>query len=114
MTYAKSGAALVATLLSAVLAALTGDGVIDPVEWVNVAILFVGALNVLYVANTANAPVAKAFVAATGAALTALAGFIVGGVDLTEGLQMAVAALGALGVYAVRNAPQPASPEAIY
>lgn len=107
MTYAKTVAAILATLFSAAIAALSGDSVISAQEWVNIAIAGTTAVSVLYVPNAPNAPVAKAVVAAVSAVLTLLVNFIIGGIDLSEGLQMALAFLGALGVYAFRNEPRP-------
>jgi len=107
--YAKFGAALVATILSGILAALTGDQVIDPVEWVNIAAVGVGAVGVLYFPNVPSAPAAKAVVAALLAVLALLANLILGGLDFTEILQLLIAGLSAVGVYAVKNSPYPAS-----
>lgn len=103
MSFAKSVAAIVATVLSGVLAATTGDGVVDAQEWVNVAILAVGACAVFAAPNVPGAKYTKAVIAALTAALTVLASAILGGVDSTDVIQMAVAGLGALGVYGVPN-----------
>jgi len=107
MTYAKTFAAIAATVFSAGVAALTGDNHISAQEWINVSIAFVAAVGVFYVPNAPNAPVAKAVVAALSAALALAVNFIVGGIDLSEWLQLALAALGAVGVYGVSNAPGP-------
>lgn len=103
MKYAKMLAAVVATVLSAITAATMGDGIIDPSEWVNVAILGVGAASVFAAPNVPGARVTKAVIAALTAALTVLATTILGGVDQVVIAQMVVAALGAVGVYAVPN-----------
>lgn len=108
MTYAKTVAQIVATGIAALLVALTGDGQFSDVELINTAIAVVGAVGVLYVPNAPNAPVAKAVVAVLMAVLTLAVNLIADGVTLSEWLQMAVAALGALGVYAVPNTPRPA------
>lgn len=108
MTYAKTIAMVVATGLSAAIVALTGDGVFNDVELINIAIAVVGAVGVLYVPNAPNGPVAKAVVAALMAVLTLAVNFIADGVALSEWLQLAVAALGALGVYGVPNYPREA------
>lgn len=113
MNYAKTLAAVLATVLSAVVAALTGDGAIDVGEWVNVAILAVGAASVFAAPNVPGAAVTKAVLAVLTAVLTLAVNLIVGGLDLSEWLQLGVAALGALGVYAVPNgAPTTAGPRA--
>lgn len=104
MTYAKFVLALIGTAATAVVAALSGDGVIDVQEWVNIAILLFGALSVGYVPNALNAPVAKAVVSVSSAALT-VAATVLNGVDSTGVLQMVVAGLTAAGVYGIRNEP---------
>lgn len=111
MNYAKAGAAVVATVLAAVISALTGDGVISAVEWINVAIVGVGALAVFAAPNVPGARYTKAVLAVLSAVLVLLVNVIVGGVTVSEWLQLAMAALGALGVYAVPNqgAPEPAA-----
>lgn len=103
MNYAKSAAAIVVTILSAILAASTGDGVVDAAEWVNVAILAVGACAVFAAPNVPGAQYTKTVIAALTAALTVLASVILGGVDTTDVIQMVVAAAGAVGVFAVPN-----------
>lgn len=108
MQYAKALAAVVATVMSGVIAALTGDAVISPTEWINVAILAAGALAVFTAPNVPGATVTKAVLAVITAVLTLAVNLIVGGIDMTEWLQLGMAALGALGIYAVPNSPQPA------
>lgn len=108
MTYAKMVAQIVATAVSAAIVALTGDGAFSNVELINIAIATVGAIGVFYVPNASNGPVAKAVVATLMAVLTLAVNLIADGVTLSEWLQLVVAALGALGVYAVRNDPRPA------
>lgn len=104
-TYAKFFAAIVATVLSAISAALFGDGVISAAEWVNVAILGVGAAGVFAAPNVPGAAYTKSILAVLTAVLTVLASVIVGGVGTVEVIQMILAGLGALGVYAVPNKP---------
>lgn len=103
MTYAKALAAIVATVLSGVVAALTGDGAVDVQEWVNVVLLAAGAAAVFTAPNVPGARVTKAVLAVLTAVLTLAVNLITGGLDVTEWLQLGVAALGALGVYAVPN-----------
>ncbi len=105
MGYGKMVAAVVATVLSGIVAATTGDGLVDPVEWVNVTILGVGAAGVFAAPNVPGARYTKAIIAALTAALTVLASTILGGVDHVDVMQMVIAALGAVGVYAVPNEP---------
>jgi len=111
MNYAKALAAVVATVLSGVIAALTGDGVVSTAEWINVAILAAGALAVFTAPNVPGAAYTKSALAVVTAVLTLAVQLIDGGLDLTEWLQLAMAALGALGVYAVPNSQSvPAGP----
>lgn len=101
--YAKFVAIALATVLSAVSAALVGDNVISPQEWVNIAILGVGALGTFAAPNVPGAAYTKAVLAVLTAVLTVLATVILGGIGTTEIIQMLLAALGALGVYAIPN-----------
>lgn len=101
--YSKFFAMVAATVLSAVLAAMVGDSIISPQEWVNVAILGVGAAGVFAAPNVPGAAYTKSVLAVLAAVLTVLASVIVGGVGTAEIIQMILAALGALGVYAVPN-----------
>lgn len=102
-TYAKFFAAVVATVLSGIVAALYGDNVISNPEWVNIAIAGVGACAVFAAPNVPGAAYTKSVLAVLTAALTVLASAIVGGITPTEWVQIALAALGAVGVYAVPN-----------
>lgn len=101
--YNKMFAIIVATVLSGILAALTGDNAISPTEWVNVAILAVGAAGVFAAPNVPGATYTKSVLAVLAAVLAVLVSAIVGGISTTEWIQIAMAALGALGVYAVPN-----------
>ena len=102
--YAKFILITVATVLSAVSAALVGDNVISAQEWVNVAILGVGALGVFAAPNVPGARYTKAILAVLAAVLTVLSSVILGGIGTAEIIQMVLAGLAALGVYAVPNA----------
>lgn len=104
MNYAKALAAIVATVLSAVIAALTGDSVISPVEWVNVAIAGVGSAAVFSAPNVPGSAYTKSVLAVLTAVLTLLADLLLlGTLGTSEYLQLGVVALGALGVFAVPN-----------
>lgn len=103
MNYAKLFAAVVATLMSAVIAALTGDATISDIEWINVAILGVGALAVFASPNVPGASITKAVLAVLSAVLVLSVNLIADGITISEWLQLGMAALGALGVYAVPN-----------
>ena len=104
--YNKLIAIVVATILSAISAALFGDNIISPQEWVNVAILGVGAAGVFAAPNVPGAAYTKSILAVLAAVLTVLATVIIGGVGTAEVIQMVLAGLGALGVYAAPNKPK--------
>lgn len=103
VNYAKAGAAVVATILAAVAAALTGDAVVDATEWLNVAVLAVGALGVFAAPNVPGSSYTKSVLAVLSAVLVLAVNLIAGGIDLSEWIQLGLAALGALGVYSVPN-----------
>ncbi len=101
--YTKAILAVVATVISGVVAALSGDNTISNPEWVNVAILAVGAASVFAAPNVPGAAYTKSILAVLTAGLTVLTSAILGGVTVTEWLQIATAALSAVGVYAFKN-----------
>lgn len=103
--YAKALLAVVVTVLAAVAAALTGDNTISSTEWVNVAILAVGACGVFAAPNVPGARYTKSILAVLTAGLTVLVSAIVGGVSPVELIQIILAGAGAVGVYAVPNSP---------
>lgn len=105
MNYLKSVAAVVAAVLSAVVAALVGDAVVTAVEWVNVAIAGTGAAAVFSAPNVPGARYTKSVLAVLTAVLVALNSSITDGITTTEWLQLALAGLGALGVYAAPYQP---------
>lgn len=102
---AKTIVQILAAGVSAAIVALTGDNAFSAVELINIIIALVGAVGVYYVPNAPNGPVAKAVVAALMAVLTLAVELIAGGMTLSEWLQLAIAAAGALGVYGVTNRP---------
>src|SRR6478609_5766496 len=91
--YWKSVVAVIVAILSAALAALTGDNTISSTEWVNVAIAGVTAAAVFAAPNVPGARYTKAILAVLGAALAVLASVIIGGLTQTELLQIVVAGL---------------------
>lgn len=100
--YQKFIAQVVATVLAALVPALA-DGSLSAAEWVNVGIIGLGAVGVLGAGNLPSGVWAhtKVIVSVATAVLVALASFLTGGVNLTEWIQIAMAALGAVGVVAV-------------
>lgn len=110
MNYGKTFAMLAATVLSGIVAAMTGDEKIAAAEWVNIALTVVAAANVLAAPNVPGARYTKVVLAV----LTAVGGTLLSstlvtpGISLTEWLQLLIAALGAAGVYAARYEAPPA------
>lgn len=98
MNYGKAAVAVLATILTAVVAALMGDNTISNVEWVNVAVVGVGAATVFTAPNVPGARYTKEILAVLAAVLVLLVSVITNGITLTEWIQLALAALGALGV----------------
>jgi peptidoglycan/LPS O-acetylase OafA/YrhL len=109
MRYAKFLLAIVATVVSGIVAAMT-DGQVTPGEWINVAIAGVGAAAVWAAPNVPGARYTKAILAVLTAVLTFLASAITDGLNSAELLQIVVIALGAVGVYAVPNSPPSRTP----
>lgn len=109
MKYAKLLMQVLVTIAVAVVAALAGDNLVDSIEWVNVAIVGVGAAAVFYGPNIPGAPVTKLVLSALAAILTILASAITDGIQTVEVIQMLIAAAGAVGVWAVPNTGQTVS-----
>lgn len=107
MNYSKALAAVLASGLSAAIVALTGDQVFSNVELINVAIAVVGAAAVFAGPNVPHSRYTKAVLAVLMAVLTLAVNLIADGVTVSEWLQLIVAGLSAVGVYAVRNTPSP-------
>lgn len=97
--YGKSVLAVLAAVLGAVVAAGMGDGHISSTEWVNVAVMGVGAASVFAAPNVPGAKYTKSVLAALAAGLTVMVSAIVGGITVVEWYQIGAAVLGALGVY---------------
>lgn len=107
--YAKLIVQVLVTVATALVAALATGNVVDSAEWVNVAIVGVGALAVFAAPNIPGAAYTKSILAALAAVLTVLASAILDGIQITEVIQMLIAAAGAVGVYAVPNRGQDVS-----
>lgn len=110
MVYAKALVAVLMTIASAIVAGLSGDGVISPTEWINVAIAATTAAAVFTAPNVPGAPVTKAALASIMAVLTLAVNLIAGGVTVSEWLQLVVAGAGAMSVYLVPNKPVVVTP----
>lgn len=103
MSNAKAFIALVVAVLTAAASAWSGNSHIDPAEAVQVVIAVATAINVWLTANGAGLPYAKTLVAAVLAGANALAAYLTDGITYTETINIVLAVLGALGVYAVSN-----------
>lgn len=99
--------ALIGLVLMAVLTALQGaltDARIDAVEGTQIAIQTVMAINVYLSANLPQYTNVKRYVAAAITGLQLFATLVPGGVDMSEGINLAITILAALGVV---FSPQP-------
>lgn len=101
--YAKFFLAVIATIISGVVVSMSGDEIISNVEWINIAISGVGACAVFAAPNVPGAMYTKSILAVLTACLTLIASFISDGLSTSEWLQVAIAGMGALGVWAVPN-----------
>lgn len=101
LSYAKSGLAVLATILTALVGVQSGG--IDPAEWINIGIVAATALLVFAAPNVPGARYTKSAIAVVLALLSFLTSAITSGIDMSEIYQMVVIGLGALGVYAVPN-----------
>jgi len=100
-TYAKFAAQVVAAVLTALVPALMDDSV-DTTEWINAVIVALGAVAVL---GAGNLPAGvwsytKTIVSAATAGAVFLQSAISDGMSSAEWMQLALAVLGALGVFA--------------
>ncbi|GGK32275.1 hypothetical protein GCM10010124_26310 [Pilimelia terevasa] len=114
--YAKSLAQVAAAALAALVAVLA-DNQVSVGEWINVAIAVTTAAAVFTAPNIPQHKTIKSVLAVLGAMLTLAVSLITDGLTTAEVIQLALAGLGALGVYAFPNAgdtlaraarPQPA------
>jgi hypothetical protein len=110
MNYAKSLLAVLATAVTAIVAAMT-DNTITDVEWINVGIAAAGAAAVFAAPNVPGARFTKFILSAITAILVFFASAVTDGVSGAEWLQALIVALGAVGVYAVPN--RPVGPDAL-
>jgi drug/metabolite transporter (DMT)-like permease len=113
VNYSKAVASIAATVLAAVVAALTGDQNVDPSEWLNVLLLGTGAAAVLTAPNVPGAKYTKVLLAVVTAVAAAAASLILDGISTTDLLQLVLAALGAVGVYAAPYKPLASDGEVI-
>ena len=104
MTYAKALAAALAAILAAIAPAFITGGPTSFGEWINVALLACGAIQVYNTSNLYGWQYGKLIAAVVSAAGVAVTSALTDGV-VTEGewIQIAVAALGAFVVYRIPN-----------
>lgn len=112
MNYKKAIAAVIATILVSMIAALSGGNHVTPVQWTNIAISGVGACAIFQAPNVPFAKYTKTVLAVLMAVLsfvvtivvpcTSFSGCHFSNVDL---MQLAVIVLNTLGVWAVPNTP---------
>lgn len=100
--YVKFFVQVLVTIGAALSAVWTGG--VTPTEWINVAIVGVGALAVFAGPNVPGAAYTKSILSALSAGLVVLASAITGGISVPEIIQIVIAAAGALGVYVLPNA----------
>lgn len=108
-TYAKSIVLVIAAGIGILTAALS-DGVVSPVEFVNIGISIVAAIGAYLIPNMPSGigAYAKSFVAFGAAALAALATLVAsatsfGAVTPSDWLNVLLAGLGAVGLFIVPN-----------
>lgn len=102
MQYSKLFAAVAATVFMALAGALTDD-VIRESEWINISIATASALLVFTSPNVPGARYTKFIVTLVLGGLAVAQSAITGGIAPAEWLQIAIAALGAVGVVAFPN-----------
>ena len=102
--YLKFAAQVAATALAAIVAGLVDDS-LDFGEWLNVGVMALGAVGVLGAGNLPSGVwrYTKAIVAAASAVLVLWQSLATDGMTSSEWAQLALAALGALGVLAVKG-----------
>jgi hypothetical protein len=101
--YSKALVAVLAAVVSAVVARWTSGAALDLTGWTNVAVAGAGALSVFIAPNIASSPATKAAIASVSALLTIVVTTIGPTVASSAWWQVAVAVAGALGVYGIRN-----------
>lgn len=103
MIAAKAIVQLVMTVLAGLVPALA-VGPLDTAGWVNVVVLAAGIVMVYNAGNIPGWRYAKLIASATSAVAVVLAVSLTGGIDMTEWIQMLLAAAAAFGVGAIPNA----------
>jgi hypothetical protein len=114
-SYGKFIAMVLATIVSAIVAALAGDNQVSIIEWFNIGLTGIAAVNVVIVPNlTAGVGrYAKLIVAGTAAGLELLVVVFVDGVTVSEWLQVGLAIAAAVGVGALPSPKHQANSRAL-
>lgn len=97
-TYGKAIAAVIGAALVVAYASLSGDGRIDPDEWVQIAIAAATAVGVYLIPLAPTLRWGKTAVAVVLGVLQVLTTVILGGLDSSDWIALALAALTAAGV----------------
>jgi L-serine deaminase len=103
MQYKKAIVGAVGVVISAVLAALIGDGQFSDSEFTNVVVLAAGTISLGIAANTPGAKYVKALLAGIAAIATVVLSVYSAGITTAEWAQIGVAFLTAAGVYQLPN-----------
>lgn len=96
--YGKSLAAAAFAIITVVYSAISGDNHVEPVEWVNIAIAVATAFGVYFIPLDPRLRYGKTAVAVVLSALQVVTTVMLDGLDPSEWLLIAIAALTALGV----------------
>lgn len=101
--YKKAFVAALGVVLSAILAASVGDGVLNTNEWANVLILGTGAASATIAPNTREAKYVKAMLVGVSAMATVFMSVFMGGLTTPEIIQIVLAGGTAAGVWKFKN-----------
>ncbi|URP22238.1 membrane protein [Microbacterium phage Big4] len=109
--YSKAITYIAMAALTFLVTALS-DNVLSVDEVLNLVVIVLGAIGVYLVPNFPEgaAKVAKTGVAFLTAAVVAALSFLTGGIEITEWIQIVLAAFAAVGVYIVPNGPENPEP----
>ena len=109
--YSKAITYIAMAALTFLVTALS-DNVLAVDEVLNLVVIVLGAIGVYLVPNFPEgaAKVAKTGVAFLTAAVVAALSFLTGGIEVTEWIQIVLAAFAAVGVYIIPNGPEVPEP----
>jgi hypothetical protein len=109
--YSKAITYIAMAALTFLVTALS-DNALSTEEILNLVVIVLGAIGVYLIPNFPDgvAKVAKTGVAFFTAAVVAALSFLTGGIEVTEWIQIVLAAFAAVGVYIVPNGPENPEP----